>query len=211
MKLVIDLDIDILKNKLKDRVPEPMDIEGKYSVLIPLIENKGQWEIIYEVRSMKLRSQPGEISFPGGKVEDGESFKDAAIRETMEELNLSPENIEIMGELDYLVSYSNFRIHCFLGRLKGIALDDIVANNDEVDHIFTVPLEYFLNNKPERYALDLQTVDNDEFPYSLVPNGKDYKWRIGKHSVLFYKYGKYIIWGFTAKMTSHLIDIMKDL
>lgn len=205
------MDIKDIESKIANRIPKPMDSKGKYSVLIALIENKGNWEVIYELRSKSLRSQPGEVSFPGGRVEEGETFKQAAIRETMEELNLKSDNIKVIGELDYLVSYANFTIHCFVGIISGITLDKIVPSEDEVDIIFTVPLDYFLENSPDRYELDLQTVGNDEFPYELIPKGKDYRFRSGKHSVLFYRYKEHIIWGYTAKMTRHLIEIIKDL
>lgn len=127
----------------------------------------------------------------------------------MEELNIKRDNISIIGELDYLVSYANITIHCFLGTISGINVDNIVPNHDEVDHIFTVPLDFFLNNEPDIYYLDLKTVLNDEFPYNLIPNGRDYNWRSGKHSVMFYHYKDYVIWGFTARMTKNFIDIIK--
>lgn len=205
------MDINRLINKVKNRVPQPMDINKKYAILIPLIQMNDRWELIFELRAKDLKSQPGEISFPGGRVEKGETFKEAAIRETIEELRIEKDNIDYIGELDYLVSYANITIHCFLATISGITVDKIQPNPDEVDHLFTVPLDYFLENDPERYHLDLTTVDNDEFPYNLIPNGRKYKWRRGIHSVLFYRYKEYIIWGYTAKMTKHLIDIIKDL
>jgi len=205
------MNMDRIINKVISRNPKPLDIKGKYAVLIPLVENNGQIEVIYEVRAKNLKSQPGEISFPGGKVEEGESYKQAAIRETMEELNLKEENIKVVGELDYLVSYANFTIHCFLGIIDSITVDKILPNYDEVDHLFTVPLRYFIETKPDIYKLGLQTVGNEEFPYNLIPKGKDYNFRRGTHSVLFYKYNDYIIWGYTAKMTRHLIEIIEDL
>lgn len=205
------MDIKDIESKLVNRIPKPMDVKGKYAVLIALIENEGVWEVIYELRAKSLRSQPGEVSFPGGRVEDGETFKQAAIRETMEELNLKSDNINVVGELDYLVSYANFTIHCFVATISGVTVDEIIPNKDEVDILFTVPLDYFLDNDPDRYELDLQTVGNDEFPYELIPKGKDYNFRRGKQSVLFYKFKEYIIWGYTAKMTRHLIEIIQDL
>lgn len=205
------MDIDKLIKSVSERIPKAIDIEKRYAVLIPLVENNGQWEVIYELRAKSLKSQPGEVSFPGGRVEEGETFKDTAIRETMEELLIHIDNVKVVGELDYLVSYANFTIHCFIGIISGVNVDNIKPNKDEVDHLFTVPLEFFLNNDPDKYVLDLQTVVNEEFPYALIPNGRDYSFRIGKHHVLFYKYNDYIIWGFTAKMTKHLIDIIKSI
>ena len=180
------MDIERISEIIRDRTPMPIDIKKNYSVLIPIIEKDNRMEIIYELRSKNLNNQPGEISFPGGKVEDEETFVEAAIRETMEELNIKRKNINIIGELDYLVSYANMTIHCFLGTISGLNVDNIVPNVSEVDHIFTVPLDFFLENEPDIYYLDLETVLNDEFPYNLIPEGRDYNWRRGRYSVMFY-------------------------
>ncbi len=203
--------INKVMDKMKNRIPKALDIIGEYSVLIPLIQINDEWNVMFELRSMNLNSQPGEISFPGGKVDEEESFKGAAIRETMEELRINKSNIQILGELDYLVSPSNITIHCFLGIISGVNVDNIIPNPYEVDHIFTVPLNYFLETEPKVYNLKLETKLNDEFPYNLIPNGKDYKFRMGVNKVCFYEYNDYIIWGYTAKMMKNLIDILKDL
>lgn len=203
------MNIDNIYDKIKNRTPKPIDVVHNYSVLIPLIEIEGELHILYELRSYHMSAQPGEISFPGGKVESGESYRDAAIRETMEELNIDRSNIEVLGELDYFVSYSNISIYCFLGVLSGVNVHKLRPNKAEVDHVFTVPLKFFLDNEPDRYYLNVRTDLNDEFPYNLIPNGRNYKWRKGKQTVMFYFYKDYIIWGFTAKMTRKLIEIIK--
>ncbi len=205
------MEIDELKRSLKYRIPQPIDIKNKYSVLIPLIKINEKWHIIYELRASTLIAQPGEISFPGGKVEENETYEQAAIRETVEELNIEEKNINVLGELDYLISYANFTIHCFLGELKDIKLEDIKPNEAEVDHVFAVPLDYFLNHEPMIFELALKTEGNESFPYELIPKGKDYNFRQGKHIVLFYQYGDYIIWGFTARMTKQFIEIIREI
>lgn len=203
--------IEKLMEKLKNRTPKPLDTIGRYAVLIPLINIDGNWEVVYEKRAKHMNTQPGEVSFPGGSVEEGESYKEAAIRETTEELGVSPSEIEILGELDFLVSYANFTIHCFLGVLKVDDLDKLKVNPDEVDHIFKVPVEFLLNNEPLSYELALRTEDNDNFPYELIPRGRKYNFREGKHQVLFYQHDDYIIWGLTARLTKHLTDIIREL
>lgn len=203
------MDIEYIIEKVKDRIPEPMGITHKYAVFIPLIEIDNKLEILYELRAKDLSTQPGEISFPGGAVEKGESYQEAAIRETMEELNIKRDNINLIGELDFSVTYDNTTIYCFLGTIIGLNVAEILANKDEVDHIFTVPLDFFLEEEPDIYYLNLRTDISEEFPYNLIPNGRDYNWRKGKHTVMFYHYQDYIIWGFTAKMTKELIDIIK--
>ncbi|MDR7870963.1 MAG: CoA pyrophosphatase [Tissierellaceae bacterium] len=205
------LDINYIQEKLKNRVPRPMEKMAEFAVLIPLINNKGKWEVIYELRAINMKSQPGEVSFPGGRLEKGETFKDAAIRETMEELNIDENNINVLGELDYLISYANLEIHCFLATISGLDVDNIIPNPSEVDHLFTIPLDFILNNDPKAYSLEMETKYNEEFPYNLIPNGKNYNFRKSKRSIYFYEYNDYIIWGYTATMTKHLSKILKDL
>ncbi len=205
------MDINIIRQAIKNKIPRVLDIVEDYAVLLPLVEIDGKWNIIFELRSMDLNTQPGEISFPGGGVEDGETFQEAAIRETIEELRIPISSIEILGEMDYLISHSNISIHCFLGIISGVNVDNISPNPDEVDHIFTVPLQYFLDREPKEYSLNLETKYNAEFPYNLIPNGKDYKFRNIVNNIYFYEYYDYIIWGYTAKMMKSLIDMLKDL
>ena len=205
------MDINIIRQAIKNKIPRVLDIVEDYAVLLPLVEIDGKWNIIFELRSMDLNTQPGEISFPGGGVEDGESFQEAAIRETIEELRIPISSIEVLGEMDYLISHSNISIHCFLGIISGVNVDNISPNPDEVDHIFTVPLQYFLDREPKEYSLNLETKYNAEFPYNLIPNGKDYKFRNIVNNIYFYEYYDYIIWGYTAKMMKSLIDMLKDL
>lgn len=204
------IDINNVINKIKGRTPHPLDIKEEYSVVLPLINIEGRWELIYEVRSDKLDRQPGEISFPGGKVEIGESYRKAAIRETVEELNINEDSINVIGELDYLVTRDNTVIHAFAAVIENVHINDINPSTDEVNHIFTVPIDFFMKNEPKLYYIDLHPAINDDFPYNLIPNGKSYKWRMGKHSVYFYNYKDYVIWGYTAKITKNFIDIIME-
>lgn len=203
------VDLNDIIGKVNNRIPKPMDLIYKYSVLIPMIKSNDRWELIYELRAKTLKRQPGEISFPGGEVEKNETYREAAIRETTEELNIDENNIDVIGELDYFVSYHNSTIHSFLATIDGVNVDKIEPNKGEVDHIFTVPIDFFMENEPKVYYLDLHTSINRDFPYNLIPGGKNYNWQKGKHSVYFYRYNDYIIWGYTAKMTKHFIDIIK--
>lgn len=205
------MNIDKLRDIVKNRIPKPLDISGNYAVLIPLICNKGRWEIIYELRSKKMKTQPGEVSFPGGKLEKDETFEQAAIRETVEELGIREDNIEIIGELDFLVSYSNLVIHCFLGLIDGVDLDHIKVNPDEVDHIFSLPIDFLLETQPNMHELSLRTEESESFPYDLIPRGRKYKFREAKNQVYFYHYNGYTIWGFTARMTKQFVEIIETL
>lgn len=199
-----------IKELVKRREIGPIDVKREFSVLIPLIDIDGELHILYELRAKHMDRQPREISFPGGAVEDGETFEQAALRETMEELNISRDNIEIFSELDYLVSPSGMRINCFLGEISNIEVDKLRPNIYEVDHVFTVPLKYFLETEPDEYPVRFKRNLSADFPYNLIPNGRDYNWDKNVDNIYFYRYREYNIWGFTARMTKNFIDILKN-
>ncbi len=202
--------LDKIRKRIQGRKGTPLGIDHYYSVLLPLIYFEGELHILFEVRSAVLKTQPGEISFPGGLVEKGESYREAAIRETHEELNICKEKIKIIGELDYICSPHNFMLYAYCGILEGINMEDIEPNKDEVDHIFSVPIEFFIQNKPICHNIELETSIREDFPYHLIQNGKKYNWRKGRYPVYFYVYDDYVIWGITARIVKNLIDILKD-
>ena len=203
------MNIKNIKDKLKNTKPKPMDYEVSFAVLVPLIEIDGELNLIYEVRSNSIE-QPGEISFPGGRIEDGESPEEAAIRETSEELLLNKANIEIITELNYASSKSGAFIFTFLGLIKDIDPYEIGYSIDEVSEVFFVPLSFFLETSPEKYYMNYYPKADKDFPYHMVNNGEDYNWGSIRYPVYFYKYYNYIIWGLTAKITYSFINELID-
>lgn len=196
-----------IKKTFKDRESNIMGELRKNAVMILLCEEEGKTYIIFEVRALNLRQQPGDICLPGGKVEKGESPQAASIRETVEELNLKREDIEFIGKMDYIITPFNFIIYPFVGKLNK---DQIFPNEAEVDHIFKVPIEFFMENKPELYEMSLMPEPEKDFPYHLIRNGKDYKFRVVKVPEYFYKYKDYVIWGFTALIIKSFIDMLRE-
>jgi len=203
------MNIHDLQKKFESFKPTPMDYEVSFAVLVPLIEIDGELNLIYEVRSNSV-AQPGEISFPGGRIEEGESPREAAIRETSEELLLNKENIEIISELNYASSKSGAFVFTFLGLIKDIDPYEIDYNIDEVSEIFFVPLSFFLEKEPEQYYMSYYPKVDKDFPYHMVNNGESYKWESIRYPVYFYKYYNYIIWGMTAKITYSFIKALTN-
>ena len=196
-----------IKKLMAQHKAEPLGEQRYFSVLLPLIQVNGELHLLYEVRGEHI-SQPGDTSFPGGAVEPGESFEETAIRETMEELNLKKENIVILGELDYIVNERAI-IHCYVGEIVGVETDDIHFNN-EVQEIFTVPLQYFKDNRPTYYSSTVRLEHPDDFPFELIPNGKDYKFRVGVHCVPFYHLENHRLWGYTANLTDRFVSLLEQ-
>ena len=200
-----DLNLDKIKAKVQSRKPLPVDVKNRFSVMIPLIKRDGDIHLLFEKRAFTLRNQPGEISFPGGRIEKGESPREAAVRETAEELLISEREIEIYSEGDFVVNPYAAIIYTFVGEIKK-DFDKISPSEDEVEKVFTVPLSYFLKTKPKSYKINLRVERNKEFPYHLIPNGVNYKFKRGREEVLFYEYEDEIIWGFTAKMARRFVE-----
>jgi 8-oxo-dGTP pyrophosphatase MutT (NUDIX family) len=141
-------------------------------------------------------------------VEVCEDFKEAAIRETYEEIGIDIEDIEVIGELDYVTRENNFILYPYIGILH-TDINSLKINEDEVEKIFTVPIKFFVETEPEEYNISFSMDIDDEFPFDKIPNGQNYNWRKIGHPVLFYDYNGYIIWGMTAKMTENFIKRVK--
>ena len=163
--------------------------------------------MVFEVRAGSLKTQPGEICFPGGAVERGETPKQAAVRETMEELLINRCQIRVIAPLDVLEAPGAMEISPFLGALQGYRWSYSEA---EVDHTFSVPLRWFAEHEPERFETELVTVPEETFPFEDVPGGRDYHWRRGHYDVYFYRREEGIIWGMTAKILRSLAEMYRE-
>lgn len=192
------------------------DLMGKTNylvseVLLPLVEGADGLEILFEVRSQHLNRQPGEICFPGGRVEEDELGRPgtAALREAAEELGLSPGDIKPIGALDVLVTPMGALVYPFVGRILSPA--SIVPNREEVDRVFTVPLSYLQAVTPQVSDLEVATRYSDDFPLHRVPKiyrgGWTKRW---SYPTYIYEYENYFIWGLTASILHHFLDTIKE-
>lgn len=199
-----------IRNKFKNYKPYINGFENmkRASILVPIVKIEDSYYILFEVRSKNLRTQPSEISFPGGKIENGETPMDAAIRETCEELGTSEDNIEIISQLDLLITHMNLIIHPYVGILNNINHLDI--NKDEVDHTFLVPITHLIENKPTYYKNKLEVIPDDKFPYDIIPNKENYKFQESSYPVLFYEYKDYVIWGLTARILENFLKVLTE-
>lgn len=184
----------------------PIDMIRQYCIIIPIIEDNGKYYLLYEMRALHLKTQPGEVCFPGGELDENETPQECGIRECTEELGISPDKIEILAENDFIF-IGNSLIHSFIAKFD-LTLEEVKKlniNTDEVEEVFEVPFEYFQYNEAEEYWLNAEYSHPEDFPYHLIPNGKDYKYRFTKFRTLFYQYAEKTIWGITAKFTEAAI------
>lgn len=196
--------------KLKGRQPSILGQEKlvKYGILLPLVTVNNETHVLFEVRSLHLRRQPGEICFPGGKMDKTDpSERHCAIRETTEELGIEASEIEDIIPLDIIhTPYGNI-IFPFAGRIKDY--HKIQPNQSEVAEIFTVPLSHLLKTKPDIHRVHLIVQPEEDFPYELIHGGKNYRWQKRQIEQYFYQYNGKVIWGLTAKILCHFIELLE--
>jgi peroxisomal coenzyme A diphosphatase NUDT7 len=180
---------------------------SKAAVLIPLIKTDEGFSILFEERAHHLNSQPGDICFPGGKIEACDKTPErAAVRETCEELGIDEASIEILGPLGKYVPSTHLIVYPFVGILNQ---ETLAVNKDEVESAFTVPLTYLLNTAPEKHVVRLQPSPSQDFPFDRIAGGKEYQWRKRQITELFYHYRDRSIWGMTARILNHFLSILK--
>ncbi len=180
----------------------------KAAVCIPLIETESGYDILFEVRSAGIGSQPGDICFPGGSLEEGETTEEAAIRETMEELQIERDRIEVLGLMDVFGGGSGMLyVYPYAALLSGY---EGTFSPDEVERVFTVPLAFFLTHEPEVYHTRLTVHPEEGFPYARIQGGREYGWRERREEVLFYPYEEETIWGMTAKILAAFVKIWQS-
>lgn len=181
---------------------------GRFSVLVPIVTmDDGRLGILFEKRASTMRRQAGEICFPGGRMEEGDSSRwETARRETSEELGLPIERIHFLGALDILFGPSAASIHPFAGYLEDVT--DMNPNPDEVGEVFVIPLETLRAATPAVHRVATRVELPEDYPFHLIPGGKQYPWRTGTSEHLFYEVEGRVIWGMTARILEHFIELM---
>ena len=191
------------------------------AVLIPFLIRAGTSHVLYEIRAAKLRSQPGEICFPGGRIEAGETPMETAVREATEELCIDRGRIEIVGALDDTIGPGTIPLFTYIALLHDY---QGTRSRAEVDAVFTQPLDWILANDPEIYRINLERKMPEDFPYEYVPGGRDYRWREQFYSVPFYPglqtdlslfevprtQKMPVLWGVTARVTHSLAVLLRE-
>jgi len=204
------MNIEKIIQSVTNRTPQPIKPYNYYGVMVPLIQEGEDFSVLFEVRSDTLVMQPGEVCFPGGRQEDGESPQECAIRETCEELCITPDKINLIGPIDYLNAYSNFTIYPFVGVINHKDIHNTPFNHDEVQETFLVPLDFFLENEPLTFTFPVTPQIPKDFPYELINNKGSYKWRKGKTIIPIYNYESHTIWGLTARLLHNFTQMIRE-
>lgn len=197
--------LDALRRRFGGHTPGLLGARHSFAVLCPLVEREDGLHLLFEVRAKELR-QGGEVCFPGGRAEPGESPLQCALRETEEELSISSAEITLLGTPDFICNQRGFLLYPVLGLVSPIGLAAMRPSPSEVEEVFTVPVNFFRDTPPERYSYDLLPQPPADFPYEAVGISRDYPWSHGRVDVPVWYYGGHAIWGMTGRIVSHLIS-----
>lgn len=159
----------------------------KAGVLILLYRRQDAWHLVLIRRPSTVLHHKDQISFPGGQIEPGEDFIQAALRETREEIGVTPERLRILGELTPLyIPPSNFCVYPVVAAVDGPLSFTPQAN--EVAEVIEVPLDHLLD--PATVREETRTIRGETV---RVP---------------FYAYGGHKIWGATAMVLAEFLDVL---
>lgn len=198
--------IDSLREIFNNRTPKQQASKKSFSVLVPFLNIDDEFNILFEVRSKDLDKQPGEICFPGGKREDNESIEETALRETFEEIGLS--DINIIGRTDDESTLYGSNIHTFVGVDNHFNCEKLKLNSDEVEDVFLVPFNWFLDNEPIDISFGKIRDERSKFPYDKI-KVENYSFASSDFITSIYAYGEYVIWGLTSRIIKNIVEEYK--
>ncbi|MGL4970794.1 MAG: NUDIX hydrolase, partial [Cetobacterium sp.] len=124
------------------------------AVIALVVEKNDENYFLFQKRAKGIR-QAGDISFPGGKVEENETALEASLRECYEEIGIK--SVHIKGKVGTLVIPSGVMVEAFLGFVKESEFINLKINEDEVEECFLVPVQFFKNNEPRIEKLEVET------------------------------------------------------
>jgi len=156
------------------------------AVLVPLLLQDGEWRLLYTRRTDQVENHKGQVSFPGGACDEGETTPEqTALREAEEEIGLDPRAVRLLGRLNPMDTISFYRVTPVVGVIPWPAV--FRPAQAEVARIFTMPLAW-LADRSNRWEFNLP--------------GRN-------HSVIVYHpFDGELLWGATARMTVDFLEIL---
>jgi len=162
----------------------------KAAVLIPFVMVDQEWHLLFIQRAIHEKDRhSGQVAFAGGKKEESDTdLRITALREAHEEIGISPDDVTIIGELNYHYSISDFQITPVVANVPWPY--ELTLQSSEVAAAFTIPLKWLAN--PNNYAVRQREFDGKNHPV-----------------IYFNEYDGFLLWGATARITISLISLLQ--
>ena len=180
-----------LLNRRSSKTVEPHGASlRRAAVLIPLFRASSEYRILFTKRTDNVEAHKGQISFPGGRIEEEDgSPLETALREADEEIGLSRRDVTVLGRLDDARTVSsNYIVYPFVGLIPYPY--EFSPSVQEVKELLEVPFQVFLSG------------DSAGERYPVVYEGVTYE-------TLAYRYRGEVIWGATARIMENLAELVK--
>ena len=156
------------------------------AVLVPLVWHDDEWHLLFTRRTDIVESHKGQVSFPGGACNEGETTpEETALRESEEEIGIQPDSVKVLGRLANLVTITYFRVTPVVGVVQWPAVFRV--GEHEVARIFTMPVSW-LANPANRWQFELPGT--------------------GRSLIAFHPYDGELLWGATARMTVDFLTVL---
>lgn len=197
-------ELEALRRRYGGHRPGLLGARHSYAVLCPLVERPDGLHLLFEVRARNL-SQGGEVCFPGGRMEAGETPAQCALRETEEELSIPAAEVSLLGTPDFICNQMGFLLRPVLGLVSPAGFAALRPSPVEVAEAFTAPLSFFAETAPEPWRYELVPQVPEDFPYESVGIPRDYAWNHGWVDVPVWYWQGHAVWGMTARLVRDLI------
>ena len=194
-----------MEDRIKTSVPEEEKtvLTPSAAILIPIVRDKDEPALLMEVRSLKVR-QPGEVCFPGGHIEEGETCMDAALRETYEELGIRPSSVNVLPGMEPEWHREKKYVYPVLAEIDPFEPERLLLRQEEVGEVFTMPFSWLLSHEPAVY--DISDPESEKLPVILRQYLRNYQ--RGPNTTYYWAYERYGIWGLTAMFLVRFRDML---
>ncbi len=189
-------------------MPKVQDVTGEYAVLVPLVERPEGLCLLYEVRADTLGRQPGEVCFPGGRLEPGGGRSLLRPAGDVGGAGHPPAGGGGGGRAGLAHPPGGFVLYPVLGIVAPEAAERLRPGPAEVKETFFVPVDWLRAHPPEVYAYPLEPRVGEDFPYARIGFPQGYRWRGGRVEVPIYAWEGRAIWGLTGRITPPLLEGM---
>ena len=170
--------------------PDPDGPRPSSAVLLVLADGPHGAELLLTRRPWHIRTHKGEVSFPGGRLEPGETFEQAALREAYEEVGLPSADVQVVGRLHPIrLAVSATWVVPVVGRVAQPM--HLLGHDAEVDRVFWVPLHDF--TMPGTYREEYWDIG------------------FGEHPISFYDLDDETVWGLTGRILTWLLEVVYDV